>query len=459
MPAQGSDFGRDESERRLAIATRAARIGIWDWNLEDNSFVYSALAKEIYGMPVDEPVTYETVRAVTHPDDFPWTSAMARRAVDPALREREPYIYRIVRADTGEERWVLAHGEATFEIVDGVEKATRYTGTVQDITDQKRAQDALAESEARLRLALDAGEMAVWEIDLEKQTITHSPQLNRLCGFPDDAAPSLDELRSRYAPGERERMERDGQLMLERGETHLQAEFKQIWPDGTEKWLLLRAAMAPKASGSGPRVIGVLMDVTERRLAEERLRTVTEELQHRLRNSLTVVQTIASQTFRHSDAGAFQSFLGRIQALAAASDLASLDDTSGAMVGEIVEAILGPFHEADDGRVAISGDEVTLPSKVAIGLGMALHELSTNAAKYGALSSPGGKVSVGWQREGERLELEWREDGGPAVTPPARRGFGSALLERGAFAEGDGRVTIEYRPEGVVARITLRLQR
>lgn len=453
------DAGRLASERTLAVAFRAARIGVWDWDLRDNSFVYSDLAKAIYGLPLDRPVTYEDVRDVTHPDDYPWTSAKGQREIDPNIREHGPYRYRILRADTGEERWVLAHGEATFEVVDGLERATHYTGTVQDITEQKHAEDALADSEARLRLAVEAGKMAVWEIDLEKQELTPSPELNVLCGFPPDARPTLEELRARYAPGERERLDREGQEMLARGDNFLQSELRLILPGGTEKWLLLRAAIAPTAGGPGQRVIGVLMDITDRRAVEERVRTVAAELQHRLKNSLAIVQTIASQTLAgHTPPAAVESFLGRVRALAAASDLAIDENWSHASLNEVVKEITRPFRDPSADRFVVSGADLPLPTRTAIGVGMALHELCTNAAKYGALSRPGGSVSLDWNvLEGGMLRLAWRETGGPAVTRPSRSGFGTRLLERGIFNEPDGRIKVAFDPEGVSAQIETRI--
>src|SRR6185295_6001643 len=130
-----------ESERRLRLAVEAAGIGIWDWNLVTNEMVWSEQAKAIAGLRPDAPVTYEMVRDLTHPEDLPQTSAMARRALDPKERLRATYEYRLIRAD-GQVRWVLAHGEAVFGIDEDGERAIRYIGTIRDITERKLAEQA-----------------------------------------------------------------------------------------------------------------------------------------------------------------------------------------------------------------------------------------------------------------------------------------------------------------------------
>jgi PAS domain S-box-containing protein len=254
------------------IAADAAGLGVWRWDLRANVFSYSERAKEIYGFPPGCQVTYEMVAAATHPEDRPRTLALAQRSFDPDIRAKESYRYRIVRPSDGAVRWIVAQGVAEFGEVGGKMAAFNYVGTLQDITEQKRGEDALEQSEARLRLAVDAGRMAVWEIDLEKGTIAHSEQLNRLCGFPPEARPTLEDLRARYAPGERERMERESAAALARGETQIESEIVLIWPDGTPRRLLLRAQMAPMAEGQPPKVIGVLFDITEVSVAEEALR-------------------------------------------------------------------------------------------------------------------------------------------------------------------------------------------
>jgi PAS domain S-box-containing protein len=143
-----------ESQARLALAADAAELGIWDWDLASGRFVYSDRARAIFGFPPEGEVTLAMVRSATHPEDLPRTSAMAARALDPAIREREPYEYRALLPD-GSVRWVLANGEAVFGIVDGEERALRYVGTVQDITARKRADEALRETQARLTALAD----------------------------------------------------------------------------------------------------------------------------------------------------------------------------------------------------------------------------------------------------------------------------------------------------------------
>ena len=198
-----TDNRLEESGLKLRLALRAANLGVWDWTLETNEMNYSPRAREIYGFTPDETVTFAKVRDATHPEDLPRTSALAKLALNPSIRSREPYEFRIVRADTGEERWILAHGEAIFEEVEGVTRATRYLGTIEDITRRKATELALQESERRQRLALEAARMAVWELDLATDSLTSSAELNRIYGLPADCRPTLEDLRALYVPGER----------------------------------------------------------------------------------------------------------------------------------------------------------------------------------------------------------------------------------------------------------------
>ncbi|HEY0104329.1 MAG TPA: PAS domain S-box protein [Brevundimonas sp.] len=260
-----------ESQARLQLATDAAAIGIWDWDVLSGRMNYSAEAKAICGFAPDQDVTFQGARRVTHPDDYPRTAAMARRALDPLLRERLPYEYRVVRSD-GEVRWVLAHGEAVFADVNGELQAVRYVGTLQDITDRRRLEDAERAGRARLALAIEAGRMAVWELEIATDKVTGSPELNRLLGFPEDADPTAEEMRARYYAGEEERLRAVGEAALARGERVIDAEYRYVWPDGTVRWLWLRAEFTLDQAGAPSHAVGVLADITERRRSEEAMR-------------------------------------------------------------------------------------------------------------------------------------------------------------------------------------------
>lgn len=257
------------SEARLELAASAAALGIWDWDLHTNKFVYSAKAREICGFPEDGEITYEMVRAATHPEDFPRTSTQARLAIDPEIRSSEPYEYRVVRPD-GEIRWVVAYGKAQFDTVGETQQAVRYVGTLQDITERRARDREHLEVASRLKLALDASRMAVWEVDLATETLTGSRDLNRLFGLPDDSRPDVPTLRSYYYPGEQQRMAEEGQRALARGERYLETEYRIIRADGEVRWLGLRCELLISEQGEPQRVIGVLWDITDRKGSELR---------------------------------------------------------------------------------------------------------------------------------------------------------------------------------------------
>jgi PAS domain S-box-containing protein len=226
-------------------------------------------------------------------------------------------------------------------------------------------------------------------------------------------------------------------------------------------WLWVRAHCAPRvdADGSVQGYVGMAVDVTESRRAEaelreseRHLRLMVDELNHRVKNTLAIVQGLAQQSFRGGGvpAGVRDSFEGRLAALAAAHDLLTRRNWEGAELNDLVVAVVAAHC---DGRVAIAGPPVRLPPKLAVTLALALHELCTNATKYGALSVPGGRVAVAWTRAGDRLALRWEEKGGPPVAPPGRRGFGTRMIERALAGEEGGGARLDFRPEGLVCEI------
>ena len=208
-------------------------------------------------------------------------------------------------------------------------------------------------------------------------------------------------------------------------------------------------------SGTPIGLHAIARDITERQRAEERQRLLVNELNHRVKNTLALVQGLALQSFRdgRGPAEARTAFQQRLAALAAAHDLLTRESWEGATLTELAEGAVAHLSGREQ-RVVTEGPAVTIGPKPAVSLVMALHELATNAAKYGALSVPEGRVSLRWEaEEGGPLRLEWRETGGPPVSSPDRRGFGLRMIERALAADLAGRVELEFQPEGLVCRI------
>lgn len=444
-----------ENEARLRLATEAAGVGVWEWRLDSNEMIYSPQARAICGFDPDGVVTYEMVVAATHPDDYPRTSAQAARALDPDLRDRSPYEYRIVRPN-GELRWVTAVGEAIFERgADGRLQATGYVGTLVDVTARKLASDSVRESEQKLQMALRAGRMAAWRITPDG-AIEPSPHLNRLIGLPLDARPVMEDLRPHYLPGEFERIAEAATSARDRGERHFEVEYRYRRADGEVRWFNTRAEALVDDAGEPAGIIGIAMDVTEKKLSEERMRFLMREVDHRANNLLAVVESIIALSRGVGEQELRDVLRGRVHALARTHQLLADSRWAGADLRRLASEELAPFALGEaDPRVQLDGPELLLTPSNAQAVAMVLHELSTNAAKYGALSCEQGQVAVTWSLEPAGTRIRWTETGGPPVAKPTRRGFGASVIERALEGPAAGSVRIDWRSEGVVCELLL----
>ena len=238
-----------------------------------------------------------------------------------------------------------------------------------------------------------------------------------------------------------------------------QLEHRVRRADGSVGWTLSRAVPLFDEAGEITEWFGAASDVTARKETEEHLRLVINELNHRVKNTLAMVQAVAAQTFRGDDdfSTAQEKFTARIKALAHATDLMTGHKWVDASLRSVVDGVVGPYCSDAPERCDTSGPDIRLEPKTGISLSMALHELATNALKHGAWSNAAGKVSVQWTLRGSGpdalLRLEWRESGGPPVSAPSRRGFGSRLIERGLAAEMGGEARMRFEPTGLVCVI------
>lgn len=223
---------------------------------------------------------------------------------------------------------------------------------------------------------------------------------------------------------------------------------------GREELVYLNFVYQPIRDADGG-VSGVFVegfDVTERVRAEAQQRLLLDELNHRVKNTLATVQAIALQTMKNGAPDSAALFQARLASLARTHATLTRDHWTGADLTELLESELSAFA---DGRARLDGPHVHLSPREALALGLVLHELATNATKYGALSAPGGRVDVHWSQAGERLEIVWRELGGPPVAPPGRTGFGGRLIKRTIEDEMKGDTRMEFEPEGLHARLII----
>ncbi|MDZ4371239.1 MAG: HWE histidine kinase domain-containing protein [Phenylobacterium sp.] len=232
---------------------------------------------------------------------------------------------------------------------------------------------------------------------------------------------------------------------------------------GESIWVEVTASIVRAADGTPECFVAVVSDIAARREAraeqqryQGRLRLMINELNHRVKNTLATVQSMAAQTLRaeRDPTAAYAKFESRLMGLSEVHAVLTRETWHGADLREVADRALAPFHQSP-GAIAITGPDVRLTPGAALTMALVFHELATNAAKYGALSCEGGRVEVGWQVQpsatagADRLRLRWRERGGPPVSPPTRRGFGSRLIERALSGDLEGHAFMTFEPDGL----------
>ncbi|MDC3955522.1 AAA family ATPase [Polyangium jinanense] len=343
-----------------------------------------------------------------------------------------------------------------------LENARLYTQLQQENSERKRAEQALREREARIRRLVDSNIIGIAFWDLNGGITYANDAFLRFVGYSreDLVSGSLDW--AKMTPPE-------SHAATERAleEIRLTGQFKPFEKeffrkDGSRVPVLLGGA---RFEGSESEGVAFFLDLTERKQAEERQKILLNELNHRVKNTLVIVQAIAGQTLRMAESPkAFtEAFVARLLALSQTHNLLNETSWQGASLRDIVCAELAPHANGDAGRFSLTGEEVHLRPEAAVTLGMVFHELSTNAAKYGALSLPSGHVKVTWNlttcADERRIHLEWQEMHGPPVREPRRKGFGSRLIERDLGRQLASAVHLEFLPEGVRCVMDLPLER
>lgn len=396
-----------------------------------------------------------TMQSITHPDDLRRNQPMFERAV----QEGTPYQH--------EKRYVLPDGSLVW-VANSVSVIRRSDGQpygvlaiVMDVTERKLVEQKFVRAAESVRLAIEGAGMATWEVELKSGKGDWSPSRFDILGLPRsaDGQGTLAQWAARIHSADRDRAEAALRLCLEEGEP-FRIDYRIIRADtGAERWLQSSGSRIVDNASGDIRFVGVSFDITDRKRSEQHMLLMINELNHRVKNTLSIVQSIAQQSFAQApaDAQSVQAFDGRIAALAAAHDLVTRDNWSPSKMEALIREVLAP-HMQGPSRFHISGPPLTIPPKTSVTLALAIHELATNAAKHGALSTSEGTINISWCIDdrachARRLVFEWREAGGPEVRIPDRRGFGTRMIERALAAELGGTVTIDFAPGGVVCTV------
>lgn len=327
--------------------------------------------------------------------------------------------------------------------------------TFTDVTSVKQAQQALSAANQRYEAATKASGHLVFDWDLDADRTLITGEVTALTGRNGETLSGPLEAWLRIIHSEDR--ERVGSLLRREVETGepVRLEYRLVKPDGTVSHCEHRGTYF--SGEAGRRFIGFVIDIGHRVELEERQALLVGELQHRVKNILATVLALVRQSARgRTGVADYQAILSdRIQALARTQDLLTESEWLNASLEAILQGELAPYVGTDHPRAALDGQPVLLPARAALSMAMALHELTTNAVKYGALSVSEGKVEVRWRLigGGQTLILDWVETGGPVVPPTPGSGFGRTLLERGLAHELGGEVSLEFSPEGVRCRI------
>ena len=323
----------------------------------------------------------------------------------------------------------------------------------EDVTQEHETRHAMRQQQRTFDLAMIASQMGTWRYTIADNICIYDENAQQLYGLT-EARFLHDEagVKDKFHPDDMETMwARVAKALDPEGDGRYEVEYRVKQLDGSWRWLSAWGLVEFEGHGSDRKpvaIAGASRDLTEIKQSEALQRLLVNELNHRVKNTLAAIQSIAVQTLRGAtDLPSARAALdGRIISLAHAHDLLTDRSWSGADLRDVAARAMEPFAAS---QIELSGPSVEISPKYALALSLALHELATNASKYGALSVAEGRVQLSWRVENGVLHLNWRESGGPAVAPPTRRGFGSRMLNEGLFRDLNGETRLDYAVDGV----------
>jgi PAS domain S-box-containing protein len=433
---------REESQMRLQLAMDAAHLGSWQYDPLRRVLSGDMRYKEIFDVAKNEAPIEEIMERVNS-DDTERVWAALRAALDPALPQRSPTQFRLRRED-GKVRWVETQGLAHFE-GSGDERVVSFSGTVADITERKHSEELLRRQADLLNQSHDA----ILTLRTGGRIVYWSRGAERLYGYTAAEAQGrrTDELLQTRAPIPIKNIG----AQIFHGESWY-GELTHTTRDGRD--IVVESRIVPVSYEGETFALETNRDITERKQHEEKEHLIMREMNHRAKNMLGLVQAIARQTVTRNPEEFIERFSERIQALSANQELLVRDEWTGVETEDLVRAQLAPFADLIGTRIAVHGPKLRVRAAGAQAIGLALHELATNAGKYGALSTDTGRVDIGWATDGDTFTMSWGERGGPPVSAPKRRGFGTVVMQEMVEDSVDGTVDLDYFPSGVTWRLS-----
>jgi PAS domain S-box-containing protein len=444
-------FRRQQHFTDQVISAAPSLTYIYDLATRTNSFV-SAQSEEILGFTVKDIAELGSgmLLDLVHPGDRPRTTARFKAAMADGAEALPDIEFRMRRKD-GSWVWLLVR-ERVFTR-DGQGRAQQILGVATDITARKTFEEQLLASEERFRGIFENAPTGISISGMDGNFVQCNPAYEKILGY------SIEELRhasftTLVHPDDRAANLSEMQRLVAGDIPYFEIFNRSIHKSGRIVWVHKFVLLLKDREGLPASIVALLTDMSERKRQEEQITLLMREVNHRSKNLLAVVQSVARQTAAYGDPKSFaQRFSARLQGLAASHDLLVHNSWRGVSLEDLVRSQLAHFKDLLGGRISLAGPQFRINAAAAQSIGMALHELSVNAGKYGALSNALGRVRIEWQvmdaSDGKVFRLDWRESGGPPVAEPDHSGLGSLVLTRLAEQSLGAQVVLDLPPAGL----------
>ena len=441
-----------QSESIFRAMFNVSSVGKFEVAPESGRFLRANKAMCEFVGYCEEELLARSVYDITYPDNLERDRELCRRldAGESAVFDVEK---RYIRKD-GKTVWA----RTTVNVIhDECGRPLRHTAVIQDLSARKQAEQALEASKARLQIALNATRLGSWQYDPVHRVVSGDARFSEIFDVVADEIP-IEQIKKWVHPNDAELFWASPDAALNPAHPKPYAQECRITrQDGQIRWIEVHGLADFEGIGRKRRAvgfIGTVADITERKEREEREHLLMREVNHRAKNMLSVVDAIARQTAARNPEDFVERFSERMQALSASQELLVRNEWRGVDIEDLVCAQLSHFADVIGTRIVVDGPKLRLKPAAAQAIGLAVHELATNAGKYGALSTDKGRVDIRWGAEGETLTMSWTECGGPPVSAPERRGFGSTVVERMAERSLGGTVDLDYARSGLTWHLT-----